>query len=106
MKLTKKSGKPFYANLDAIPNDRKNFLKIMKRFGFRRVETKVLMEPKLKDCSNLLLELNQLVKRNPHEIVFALSCYASHGMIMDGRQFILVNEFDSKKGFYKLYAAE
>ena len=64
------------------------------------------MEPKLKDCSNLLLELNQLVKRNPHEIVFALSCYASHGMIMDGRQFILVNEFDSKKGFYKLYAAE
>ena len=37
MKLTKKSGKPFYANLDAIPNDRKNFLKIMKSFGFRRV---------------------------------------------------------------------
>ena len=106
MKLTKKSGKPFYANLDAIPNDRKNFLKIMKRFGFRRVDTKVSMEPKIKNLTKLLPELSRLMKSNPHETVFIFSCYASHGMIMDGRQFILVNEFDSKRGFYKLFAAE
>ena len=32
IKLTKTSGKPFYTNLDAITNDRNNFLKITSRF--------------------------------------------------------------------------
>ena len=54
----------------------------------------------------MLLELNRMIKNNPYETVFFFSCYASHGMIMDGRQFILVNEFDAKRGFYKLFGAE
>ena len=32
IKLTRKSGKPFYTNLDAITNDCNNFLKITSRF--------------------------------------------------------------------------
>ena len=106
VKLKKTSGKSFYGNLDAITNDRKNFLKIMRTFEFRRVDTKVLMEPKIKNFTKLLPELSRLIKNKPNETVFIFSCYASHGMIMDGRQFILVNEFDSKRGFYKLFAAE
>ena len=94
VKLKKTSGKPFYAKLDAITKDCKNFLKITKRFEFRRVDTKVMMEPKIKNFTKLLPELSRLMKSNPHETVFIFSCYASHGMIMDGRQFILVNEFD------------
>ena len=64
------------------------------------------MEPKMKDLTKMLPELSRLIKNNPQETVFVFSCYASHGMIMDGRQFILVNEFDARRGFYKLYAAE
>ena len=91
VKLTKTSGKQFYANLDAITNDCKNYLKITTRFEFRRDDTRVLMEPKIKDFTKMLPELSRLIKSNPHETVFVFSCYASHGMIMDGRQFILVN---------------
>ena len=53
------------------------------------------MEPKTKDLTKMLIELKRLIKKNPRETVLVLSCYASHGMIKEGRQIILVNEFDS-----------
>ena len=33
-------------------------------------------------------------------------CFASHGMSKDGRQVVLLNEFDNKKKFYKIAPAE
>ena len=42
----------------------------------------------------------------PQEIVFALTCFASHGMIQDGRQVFLVNELAPNKGFYKIVGVE
>ena len=42
----------------------------------------------------------------PNEIIFILSVFASHGMIRDGRQVILVNEYDKATGFYKLLGVE
>ena len=47
-----------------------------------------------------------MFKRNPQDIVLALTCFASHGMILDGRQVILINEFDKRKGFYKIFGVE
>ena len=38
--------------------------------------------------------------------MFALFCFACHGMIQDGRQVILINEHSKVKGFYKLFGAE
>ena len=64
------------------------------------------MEPKMKDCMVLSVDLHRLFKSQPEEIILALSCFASHGMIFSGRQVILVNEFDSKKGFYKIFGVE
>ena len=64
------------------------------------------MEPKMRDCNNMLKELNRLFKSNPHETVFALFCFACHGMIQDGRQVILVNEYSKVKGFYQFFGAE
>ena len=64
------------------------------------------MEPKMKDCNIMIKELNRLFKSNPHETVFALFCFACHGMIQDGRQVILVNEHSKKKGFYQFFGAE
>ena len=57
----------------------------------------------MKDCMVLSVDLHRLFKSQPEEIILALSCFASHGMIFSGRQVILVNEFDSKKGFYKIF---
>ena len=30
-----------------------------------------------------------------------MSCFAGHGMLYEGKQVLLTNEFDPKKGFYK-----
>ena len=50
--------------------------------------------------------MKRLFKKHPHETILALFCYASHGMIQDGRQVILINEHSKMKGFYKIYGAE
>ena len=42
----------------------------------------------------------------PNELVFILCLFASHGMIRDGRQVILVNEYDKTTGFYNLLGVE
>ena len=39
-------------------------------------------------------------------MVLALFCYASHGMIRDGRQVIILNEHSEKDTFYKIFGAE
>ena len=51
-------------------------------------------------------KIDRLLKSNPLETTLVFSCYASHGMIMDGRQVVLVNEFAQKTGFYKIFGAE
>ena len=92
--------------MPGIVNDRQQFEKIARRFGFKSDELIVLMEPKMKDCVAVAQSYNVLCKKNPHETVLAFLCYASHGMIQDGRQMIVVNQFVESKGFYKLYGAE
>ena len=54
----------------------------------------------------MIADLYRLLKKNPHETILALFCYASHGMIQDGRQVILINEHNKMKGFYKFFGAE
>ena len=95
-----------YSDLSAVSNDKHQFGKLTGRFGFDHDQCLVLLEPKILECSSMITELNRLLKNNPHETIFALFCYASHGMIQDGRQVILVNEFNQTKGFYKLFGAE
>ena len=95
-----------YDDLPGVLHDKRQFQKLAKRFGFNFDEFIVLMEPKVKDCNTMAIGTQKLCKQNPYETVLALFCYASHGMIQDGRQVILVNEFNQFKGFYKLYGAE
>ena len=95
-----------YSDLPAIFNDHRQFEKIVTRFGFKFDEFLALLEPKVKDCNKATTELNRLLKNNPHETILALFCYASHGMIQDGRQVILINEFSKVKGFYRIFGAE
>ena len=105
-KLINESGKQFYADLPGIYNDYLNFMKILNRFEFGPADIEILMNQKFKDMTNMLLKIDRLLKSNPLETTLVFSCYASHGMIMDGRQVVLVNEFAQKTGFYKVFGAE
>ena len=92
--------------MPGVLNDKRQFEKLVRRFGFKSDEFILLMEPTMKDCIFMASNSSRLYKQNPHETVFALFCFASHGMIQDGRQVILVNELNQMKGFYKFYGAE
>jgi hypothetical protein len=58
---------------------------LVTQHGFERDEMRELMEPRMKELLAIMKELNQLFKNNPQETVLALTCFASHGMIQDGR---------------------
>ena len=95
-----------YGDLNAIKNDRDVFELLATQHCFERAEIRTIMEPVMRDCLVLNSDLDRLFKSLPEETVLALSCFASHGMIFSGRQVILVNEFDSAKGFYKIFGVE
>ena len=98
--------KQMYADLPGIHNDRKYFEKITTRFGFKSHEHISLIDPDMKKSIEMTKALNLLYKENPLEMIFTLLCFATHGMIQDGRQIVLVNQFNSEKGFYRSYGAE
>ena len=74
-----------YGDLHAIKNDRDVFEKLVNQHCFKRAEIRTLMEPVMRDLLELNSELHRLFKSLPEETVLALSCFASHGMIQDGR---------------------
>ena len=96
----------FYADLPGIVNDRHQFEKIVQRFGFKPEEYTPRIDPKVRDCNQMINDLNRLYKENPHETILTLLCYATHGMIQDGRQVVLVNQFNGKRCFYAAFGAE
>ena len=46
------------------------------------------------------------LKKNPKDTILILRCFACHGMIQDGRQIILTNEFEKSRQFYKVLGVE
>ena len=105
-KPSKKAYRQFYSNLPAIEDDFKNFKKLLINFEFSPNEIEIFVRKKFSELGGMFMRLTKLLRDNPHQTVLIFSCYSSHGMIQDGRQVILVNEFDSNKGFYRLFAAE
>jgi hypothetical protein len=51
----KESYRQFYGNLDAINNDREIFEMLVTQHGFERDEMRELMEPRMKQCSDLIV---------------------------------------------------
>ena len=83
-----------YADLPGVQNDRRYFEKITSRFGFKLHEYVALIDPKMKASIEMTKALNKLYKENPQETIFTLLCFATHGMIQDGRQVVIVNQFN------------
>ena len=98
--------KQMYADLPGISNDQKYFEKITSRFGFELHEYIALIDPTMKKSVEMAQALNRIYKENPQETIFTLLCFATHGMIQDGRQVVIVNEINKARGFYTFYGAE
>ena len=54
----------------------------------------------------LTKDLLRKLRKTPDKTQFGITFTAGHGMIKDGLQNILLNEFDKLSEFYKLYPIE
>ena len=50
--------------------------------------------------------LSEGSKAKPPIKYLVICLFAGHGILKDGQQQILINEYDKKSGFYKLFMAE
>ena len=64
------------------------------------------INPTIKQYFKKVADNSKLLKINPNKTIMILNCFACHGMMIDGRQVILINEYLKAKGFYKSVAAE
>ena len=60
----------------------------------------------IQDVSKLMLGIRKMLKKKPDSLYFGLLLYAGHGMIRDGVQNFVLNQFDKSLGFYKLMKVE
>ena len=95
-----------YGDLEAVNNDASIFFKLVMRFGFSRRDVSIYKQTSMRQYNQAVIMLRKDCKTTPNELVFIICLFASHGMIRDGRQVILVNEFDKSAGFYKLLGVE
>ena len=56
--------------------------------------------------SKLVLAVKNMLEENLEDICFGLMLYAGHGMIRDGVQCILLNQYSKKSEFYMLHSVE
>ena len=66
--------------------------------------------PSSKDINDLFADISKQLradkKKKPVEKTLLLFLFAGHGILKDGIQWLLLNEFEEKTGFYKLLNAE
>ena len=95
-----------YGDLKAVNDDASIFFKLVMRFGFPRRDVCIYKQPSMRQDIKTFTMLRKECRMTPNELVFIICLFASHGMIRDGRQVIVINEFDKSAGFYKLCGVE
>ena len=50
--------------------------------------------------------IKKRLKKGPNKTYLLIFAVASHGMVLDGAQIVLINEYDPKTGFFKIWAIE
>ena len=57
--------------------------------------------PTEKQVSQVLTDIRKRLRENPDKNFLVISCWAGHGMQLQGKQIVLINEFSPKSRFYK-----
>ena len=96
----------FYADLKAVEGDGKIMRELATKFNFTEDQIKEFCDMTMKEYSAETIRQTKLFKEKPLETILIMCLFAGHGMINDGRQVLLINEFDKSKTFYKTIGAE
>ena len=60
----------------------------------------------LKKIIEVMTSIRMRMKENPDKNFLVIYVLAGHGMICDGKQVVLLNEYSSFSGFYKFWGIE
>ena len=60
----------------------------------------------MKEFQNTLNKITRRIKGQPEEQFLVILLFAGHGILKQGVQNIVLNEFNPKDGFYKMHAIE
>ena len=103
--------KQAFADLDTVKQDCKIFKECLLKYEFMEHEILDLSnDPDLKTVTKVIGDLSTKIRKGkrarPVENYLIIFLFAGHGILKDGVQHLLYNEYDTKTQFYKLFAAE
>ena len=101
------------SSLLAVEADIREFKKSMEKYNVyerKDLELTLKINATSKDVNDVLHRLFKMIKdgkkAKPQKNYLVIFLFAGHGMIKDGSQVLLYNEFDKKTGYYKMLRAE
>ena len=106
-----------YADLLQVLNDEKDGKTVLEFLGITDcgpddawILNKDIMDPDQsiteKQAQQMVVKMTKIFKQNPKEMHLGLFFIAGHGMIHEGTQRLLLNEFDKQRKFYKFFPIE
>ena len=111
--LHEDTGSPYYKNLDTCINDAKVMRSALakyrisdedKEFDLTKNPTFAQVSAVFKEIKHKMLEGLMKKPKKINYVVFLL--FAGHGILKDGMQTLVINEYDNLTAFYKLFPAE
>ena len=94
-----------------MKDDIDHFRDCLKKFKVQEwEELKLSLNPKEDEVTKVIEKLKSMLEegksQTPPINYLVMFLFAGHGMIKEGAQVLLYNEFDKKSGFYKMFKAE
>ena len=95
-------------NYDPCKHDVEVLKEALGPYGVRNPENIFVHDndATFRSTSKTLIKVKNLFKKNPEKSYAVIHLYASHGMIVSGRQVVLMNEFNKTSRFYKMLGVE
>ena len=98
------------SDLKTVSSDSEKLLKCLKKFGQFEIVTFSRNHATIKEVNDTLhkkvfIPLRDGKKSKPPEKYLIVFFFACHGVLYEGTQHVVLNEFNNDKKYYKLYPA-
>ena len=94
-----------------MQKDCKELLQCLSKYGFKKRNVfNLSKDPTRRDVEYSLIAISSMLragkKKKPLDKFLVIFLFAGHGLMVEGQQNLLYNEFDNREKFYRLLRAE
>ena len=93
-----------------MKKDCDNFKECLKKYQIKGEDVIDLRNPSSKKVEEVMKQLSKRMRegknKTPTERYFIIFLFAGHGILEEGTQILLYNEYNKKTGFYEKFRAE